>query len=102
MLLLIGGSSPDPQHAHSNWAFDPVTSQWYGISPLHSSRHLFGVVQCRTGLHVFGGLKSMAEDKFLATVERYDAKLNQWKPVEKTMHDGMLVGGRVGVCTEPH
>lgn len=92
MLLLIGGFCPDPQHTHNNWAFDPVTSQWYTLSPLHSSRHLFGLVHCRTGLHVFGGLKSMTEDKFLTTVERYDGKLNQWKPVEKTMREGKLTG----------
>ena len=87
MLLLIGGVSPE----HNNWAFDPVTSQWYIISPLQSFRHLFGVVQCESGLYVFGGLKSITEDQFLTSVELYDAKLDKWKPVRKTMCEGMKI-----------
>ena len=38
----------------------------------------------------------MTEDKFLTTVERYDGKLNQWKPVGKTMREGKLTGRREG------
>ena len=91
MLLLIGGISQEPEHDHNYWAFDPTTTQWYLISPLQSPRHRFGVAQCATGLHVFGGLKDMTEDEFLTTVEQYDAKIDKWKPVKKTMRQGMLV-----------
>ena len=38
----------------------------------------------------------MTEDKFLTTVERYDGKLNQWKPVQKTMREGKLMDRREG------
>ena len=89
MLLLIGGFSHEPEHAHNNWAFDPVTTQWYVISPLQSPRRMFALVQCPSGLYVFGGLKDMMEDKFLTTVEQYDAKMDKWKPVKKTMRQGM-------------
>ena len=90
MLLLIGGTSPEENNSQQ-WAFDPVTSEWYSISPLQSSRHLFGIAQCESGLYVFGGLKNMKEDTFLTTIEMYDPKLNKWNSVKKTMREGTLV-----------
>lgn len=97
MLLLIGGVSRESEHNH--WAFDPVTSQWYTVSPLQSPRHLFGVAQCGGGLYVFGGLtKNMTEDKFLTTVELYDAKLNKWKSVKKTMREGIQTLLKNNIC----
>ena len=33
----------------------------------------------------------MTDDKFLATVEMYDAKLNRWKTVDKAMREGMQI-----------
>ncbi|XP_028417683.1 kelch-like protein 18 [Dendronephthya gigantea] len=112
VLLLIGGFSPEPEHNMKQWAFDPVNSQWYAISALQSPRHLFGMVHCDSGLYVFGGLKSMADDKFFATVEMYDAKLNRWKSVNKAMcearcrFDAVSVGDVVyfvgGMCNDPH
>eukprot|EP00808_Paulinella_micropora_P003804 g19978.t1 len=79
-VVVVGGFDGDC-YLKSAERYDASRNQWEELAAMHKPRHGCVAVELDGYIYVAGGLNDdnpEQEDRVIATVERYDAKLNRW------------------------